>query len=142
MNILVSACLLGLDCRYCGGGCPSQKVINLKQTHHLIPVCPEQMGGLATPRDTSELCGNAVITSKHNDVTQAFKKGAMQALEIAKLLDCSVAVLKKNSPSCGYGIVYDGTFSGVKVKGNGVTANLLAKNNIKIYNEDTCTELY
>lgn len=142
MNILVSACLLGIDCRYCGGGCPSEEVLALKKKHHLIPVCAEQLGGLATPRLPSEIKGSSVIASNGTDVTEAFKKGAQQALIIAKLLDCKAAVLKKNSPSCGYGMVYDGTFSGTKVKGNGVTASLLAENGVQIYNEDTCIELY
>lgn len=136
MNIAVSACLLGVNCRYCGDSCKSEDVLKLTDEHNLIPVCPEQLGGLPTPRVPSERIHDRVMAQDGTDVTAAFEKGAKEALYISQLFDCKTAILKKNSPSCGYGIIYDGTFTGVKKEGNGVTAELFAKNGIKVLNED------
>ncbi len=141
MNIIVSACLLGVDCRYCGDSCKNEGVLELGKEHNLIPVCPEQLGGLPTPRVPSERKGEYIVGKDGTDVTEAFSKGAKQALYISELYRCETAILKKNSPSCGFGLIYDGTFSGNKVEGNGVTAELLANKGIRIFNEDNYTEL-
>lgn len=135
MNILVSACLLGVDCRYCGTGLPNEAVLKLRNNHNLIPVCPEQLGGLTTPRIPVELKDGKAIDKEHNDVTKQFQKGAEEALKIARLLDCTTAILKSNSPSCGYGKIYNGTFEGVLLDGNGITAAKLAENEIKVMTE-------
>lgn len=104
--------------------------------HTLIPVCPEQLGGLSTPREPSEICGNRVINKSGEDVTSQYEKGAQEALKIAELFGCSAAVLKKRSPSCGVGEVYDGTFSKRLVTGMGITAQFLKSNGIEVYGED------
>ncbi len=135
MNILVSACLLGVDCRYCGTGLFNEAVYKLKNNHNLIPVCPEQLGGLTTPRNPVELVNGQAVDKEHNDYTAQFEKGAEETLKIAKLLDCTTAILKSNSPSCGYGKIYDGTFEGNLTDGNGVTAAKLAENDIKVMTE-------
>lgn len=141
MKLLVSACLLGINCRYCGTGCKNELVCSLAEHHQLIPVCPEQLGGMSTPRIPSEIVSERVINQIGEDVTNAFQKGAEETLRIAKLLDCSAAVLKSRSPSCGYGEIYDGSFNGTKIAGNGVTAELLFQNGFAIYNEDNCNAL-
>jgi len=102
----------------------------------LIPVCPEQMGGLSTPRETAEKKKGKVITKSGKDVTLNFKKGAREVLKIAKLLGIKKAILKQRSSSCGCGKIYDGTFSGKVIKGDGVTAALLKRNKIKVITEE------
>ncbi|MBR2522848.1 MAG: DUF523 domain-containing protein [Clostridiales bacterium] len=134
--ILVSACLLGIDCRYKGDSCPCQKVIDLGSDNQLIPVCPEQLGGLPTPRTPSERVGDKVIMKNGNDVTAEYNWGADAALQIAKLTGADTAILKANSPSCGKGTIYDGSFSGSKKEGNGVTCDLLINNGIRVFTED------
>lgn len=141
MNILVSACLLGVDCRYCGTGLYNEQVYDLKKKHNLIPICPEQLGGLTTPRNPVEIVNGKAIDKENNDYTTQFQKGAEETLKIAKLLDCTVAILKSNSPSCGYGIIYDGTFSGEKIDGNGMTAEYLSKNGIRVLTENEVDSL-
>jgi len=136
MNILVSACLLGIDCRYCGNGIFNEKVYKLKDNHNLIPVCPEQLGGLATPRTPAEIVQKRVVTKDGRDVTEQFKKGAEETLKIARLFGCDTAILKSKSPSCGYGKIYDGTFTGTLTEGNGITAAKLIENNIKVLTEN------
>ena len=135
MNILVSACLLGIACRYCGTGLFNEAVYKLKDKYNLIPVCPEQLGGLTTPRNPVELVNGQAVDQNQKDFTGQFEKGAEETLKIAKLLDCKMAVLKSNSPSCGYGKIYDGTFKGKLIDGNGKTAALLAENGIKVITE-------
>jgi uncharacterized protein YbbK (DUF523 family) len=140
-KILVSACLLGVECRYKGDACPCQKLIDLGKEHTLIPVCPEQAGGLPTPRTPSERVGDKVIMRDGTDVTSKYQKGAQTALYLAKTLGADFAVLKANSPSCGKGIIYDGTFTGGKCEGNGVTSELLLNNGIAVYTEDEIDQL-
>lgn len=135
MNIVVSACLLGVNCRYCGDHCLQEEILALQDQYHIIPVCPEVLGGLPTPRVASEIVGDKVITKEGQDVTDAFYKGAKETLKIAQSLKADYAILKKNSPSCGYGQVYDGSFSGQLVAGNGVAAQCLSNANITIMNE-------
>ncbi len=136
MNILVSACLLGVCCRYSGDGKPCPAVLSLHGQHHLIPVCPEQLGGLPTPRPPVELRGGRAVTQSGEDRTKQYELGACETLKLAKLFCCHTAVLKSRSPSCGFGQIYDGTFSGTLIEGNGVTANLLYRAGIEIRNED------
>lgn len=135
-KILVSSCLLGIECRYKGDACPCQKVIELSKEHTLIPVCPEQAGGLPTPRTPSERVGDKVMMRDGTDVTAEYQKGAQTALYLAKTLGADFAILKANSPSCGKGTIYDGTFTGGKCAGNGVTAETLIYNGIPVYTED------
>lgn len=133
--ILVSACLLGTNCKYSGGNnlCPA--VVHLAEHYSLIPVCPEQLGGLPTPRSPAERQGTAVVSCEGNDVTVQYQKGAEEALKLAQLFGCDTAILKARSPSCGHGIIYDGTFTGTKIPGSGVAAALLEEAGLIIYTE-------
>ena len=115
--IIVSACLTGINCRYDGKNNLNEKIIKLVQNGDAIPICPEQLGGLTTPRTPAEISGNKVITRSGNDVTIQFQKGAIETLKIAKLLNCKTAIFKENSPSCGSKNIYDGTFSDNLIKG-------------------------
>lgn len=135
MRILISACLLGTCCRYDGSGNKQEWAEELGRRYELVPVCPEQLGGLATPRPTAERLGDRVVTNAGGDVTDAYEKGAAEALALARLLDCQAAVLKERSPSCGRGAIYDGTFSHTQVPGNGVTAQRLLEAGIPVYGE-------
>ena len=141
MNILVSACLLGVRCRYDGASKLNETVLRLREHQTLIPVCPEQLGGLATPRPPAERQGAAVRTQSGVDVTEQYRKGAEEALRLCRLYGCEAAVLKERSPSCGSGAVYDGSFSGVLTTGDGVTAELLAAHGIPVYGESRLDEL-
>lgn len=135
MNILVSACLLGIHCRYDGNHNLCSALDLLLQQHHLIPVCAEQLGGLPTPRIPAERRGTAVITQDGRDVTEAFTNGAKEVLRLAKLYHCKIAILKARSPSCGYGTIYDGTFTRTLTERDGVTAELLRAHGISVYTE-------
>ena len=141
MNILVSACLLGANCRYNEGGELCQALIALSKEHHLVPVCPEIYGGLATPRDPAEIVGDKVITCNGADVTAQYEKGAEEVVKLALLFDCKYAIMKERSPSCGYGKVYDGTFSKVLIDGNGRASDLLSKNGVQVFGESRIGEL-
>ena len=137
MKILVSKCLLGYDCRYKGDNCRNDKVLRLaEQGYEFVGICPECDGGLPTPRPAGEIVSGKVLTKEGIDITQQYKKGAEVALDLAKLNNVAFAVLKSKSPSCGYGKIYDGTFSGRLTDGNGVTAQLLSDNGIKIICDD------
>lgn len=142
MNILVSACLLGIGCRYDGNSKETEliKKIDFKE-HTLIPVCPEIYGGLSTPREASEISDGRVIDKKGKDVTEQFKKGANETLKFAKLFNASYAILKERSPSCGFGEIYDGTFSKMLISGNGITADLLSRNGVKVIGESEIDEI-
>ena len=135
MNILVSACLLGVECRYDGRGVLMSQAEELLSRHHLIPVCPEIMGGLATPRTPAERTGSGVVTRDGEDVTAAYEKGAGEVLKLAQLYGCQAAILKERSPSCGSGQVYDGTFTGTLTQGDGVCAACLKEHGIRVYGE-------
>lgn len=134
-TILISACLLGLRCRYDGQSKPIPQIDALAERYHLIPVCPEQLGGLPTPRTPAERAGNRVMTRDGRDVTDAYRNGAEQVLRLADQFGCRIAILKERSPSCGSGTIYDGTFSGSFRAGDGVTAELLRENGIRVYGE-------
>ena len=135
MTILVSACLLGCPCRYDGTAKADPRVLSLMERHTLIPVCPEQLGGLPTPRLPSERREGGVFDRGGKDVTAQYRQGAEEVLRLARLYGCTHAVLKERSPSCGSGQIYDGSFSHVLVPGSGVAAELLAQNGITVLGE-------
>lgn len=137
MRVLVSMCLLGVNCRYNGVPKEEEAVRTLLERDDIafVPVCPEQLGGLPTPRTPSERCGDKVVSKEGEERTEAFSRGAEEALRIAKLYGCEVALLKERSPSCGNKEVYDGSFSGTVVSGEGVTAELLRKSGVKVFGE-------
>ncbi|TQQ84351.1 DUF523 domain-containing protein [Peptacetobacter hominis] len=144
--IAVSACLLGIDCKYSGGNNRNEKVIEFVKDKPFIAICPEQMGGLCTPRNPSEIKGGrgedvldkkaTVISNTGSDVTENFVKGAVESFKLAELSGVDMAILKNGSPSCGSSRIYDGSFSGVKISGEGVTTALFRKNGIKVISED------
>ena len=131
---LCSACLLGIKCRYDGTSNSNEKILQLAKKEILIPVCPEQLGGLPTPRHPSEIREGRVFTKSGKDVTKEFVKGAEEVLKIAKLMNIKEAILKQRSPSCGSGKV--GLLSGETAKGDGFTAALLKRNGIKVRTEE------
>ncbi len=141
MKLLVSACLIGCSCRYDGGNTKNERVLALSGAHTLIPVCPEQLGGLPTPRPPSERRGDRIVTCDGADVTDAFRRGAEEALRICRAAGCEAAVLKARSPSCGAGCIYDGTFSGALTPGDGATAACLIREGIPVYSEETLSAL-
>lgn len=133
--ILVSACLVGMKCRYDGKDQLSEKLLDLVLKGEAIPVCPETMGGLSIPRDPAEITGNIVMSNKGVDVTSEFTIGAKKTLDLAIANKVRKAILKSKSPSCGVGMIYDGSFTRTLIKGNGVTAELLINNGIEVINE-------
>lgn len=142
-TILISACLTGYRCKYNGGSneLPGDVLKALRKRYELLPVCPEQMGGLPTPRVPAERRGEQVVTRDGRDVTEAFRAGASKVLKLAKDHAVRLAVLKSRSPSCGRDAIYDGTFSGTLTEGNGVTAELLQRNGIRVMDENEITDL-
>ena len=140
-KIMVSACLAGCSCRYNGTPFPVEEIIHLVETGYAIPFCPEQLGGLPTPRSQCEILetdeGISIIGIDGSDYTSEFKKGAEASLALAEKYKIKKAIMKSRSPSCGFGEIYDGTFSGCKKKGNGITAGLFIKHGITIYTELT-----
>ena len=139
--ILVSACLLGCACRYDGRSKGHPLAQELARRGLAVPVCPEQLGGLATPRAPSEQREGRVVSAAGDDVTAQYRRGAEETLRLARLYGCTAAVLKERSPSCGCGRIYDGTFTGTLTDGDGVTAALLKENGIKVYGESELEEL-
>lgn len=141
MKLLVSACLMGVYCRYDGKTKQYELLSQLMQKHTLIPVCPEIMGGLATPRAAVEIQNGRAINKNKEDVTEQFERGAREVLRLAKLYECDLAILKERSPSCGTNQIYDGTFSGKLIDGNGITAKLLQEHGIKVIGESQIESL-
>ena len=135
-NIIVSACLLGVNCKYNGGNNSCEKIIKLQEKYNIITICPEVDGGLTTPRIPSEIVGNKVINKAGLDVTKEYLKGASIALEKSLSNNVKFAVLKAKSPSCGCGLIYDGTFTHNLINGDGVTTKLLKEHNIQVYTEE------
>lgn len=135
--VLVSACLLGLRCRYDGAEKGDDRVLGLlgREDITLIPVCPEQLGGMSTPREPSEQKDGRVWNRRGEDVTAYYERGAEEALKLARLYQCRRAVLKERSPSCGCGVIYDGTFTKTLIKGHGITAKLLREQGIRVVGE-------
>lgn len=143
--ILVSACLAGFNCRYNGKSCYDKEILKLISNGYAIPVCPEILGGLTTPRNPMEIKQNTlgkkhVIDKNGKDYTKEIFEGSQECLKIAKLNNVEFAILKSNSPSCGFGKIYNGNFDGCLKKGNGITAELLNKNGIRILNEQNYKE--
>ena len=135
--LLVSACLLGVNCKYNGGNntLPPELLAALEARYRLVPVCPERDGGLPTPRLPSERLGARVLNRAGEDVTEAFRKGAALALEAARKAGCTRALLKERSPSCGSGRIYDGSFSGTLIPGDGVAAAMLKEHGLAVFGE-------
>ncbi len=136
MMIIVSGCLAGLHCRYDGKDMSNESVMRLIAEGKAIPVCPEQLGGLSTPRPCCQIKENRVMTENGEDVTAQFCRGAEEALAVAKLAGSKKAILKSKSPSCGYGEIYDGNFSGTLISGNGIFAALCKQNGIEVITEE------
>lgn len=140
-RILISACLLGVCCRYDGKSKPAANVEKLMDRYELIPVCPEQLGGLATPRPPAEIRQGRVVTKDGADVTAQYQKGAEQALFLAQTFGCRRAVLKTRSPSCGSGEIHNGLFDGGLTEGDGITAVFLKQAGITVFGEDQIEQL-
>lgn len=135
MKLLVSACLLGVACRYDGRSKLHPLAQELCRRHEVIPVCGEILGGLPTPRLPSERREGGVFARDGGDVTDAFRRGAEEVVRLARLTGAQAAILKERSPSCGSGAVYDGTFSGTLTEGWGVTAALLRQQGLRVVGE-------
>ena len=141
MRLLVSACLLGAKCRYDGRDNRLDQAARLLELHTCVPVCPEQLGGLSTPRVPAERRGDRVIDQEGRDVTAAFQRGAEETVRLARLCGCQAALLKERSPSCGCGRIYDGTFTKRLTEGNGLTAQRLIEEGLASYGESRIDEL-
>lgn len=137
-NILISACLLGVACRYDGCSRPLDKktIETLTKKYHLIPVCPEIMGGLPTPRIPAEISSDGrVLRNDGVDITENYLRGAKEAGRLAEIFECQEAILKEKSPSCGSGKIYDGTFTKTLIHGDGIATQLLKQNGIRVIGE-------
>lgn len=140
MKILVSACLLGKNCKYNGGNNLNQGVLEFIEGHEVIGVCPEQLGGLSTPRLPAEIVAGLVTNKEGVSVDAQFRKGAQTALAVALEKKVDLAILQSRSPSCGVKEIYDGSFSGKKIKGQGVFAKLLSARGIKVLDAEDVAE--
>lgn len=140
MKILVSACLLGKNCKYNGGNNLNQGVLEFIEGHEVIGVCPEQLGGLSTPRLPAEIVAGLVTNKEGVSVDNEFRKGAQEALAVALDNKVDLAILQSRSPSCGVKEIYDGSFSGKKIKGQGVFAKLLSARGIKVLDAEDVAE--
>lgn len=136
MKLLVSACLIGVPCRYDGKSVPDENVIALMKDHVLVPVCPETLGGLPTPRVPCERQGYKVTDRDGRDRSREFFAGARLAGDRFEKAGCDAAILKSKSPSCGKGCIYDGTFTGATKKGDGITAEYFIKKGYKVCSEE------
>ena len=134
MKLIVSACLLGQNCKYNGGNNYNEPLVKfIRDGHHeVIPVCPETLGGLPIPRPPAEIVRGVVTNRNGVSVDNEFRRGAEKALEIALSNNADLAILQSRSPSCGVGRIYDGTFSKTLIDGNGIFAEMLVQNGIKI----------
>ena len=136
MKIMVSACLLGENCKYNGGSNRNDVLLELLKGHTVIPVCPERLGGLPVPRVPAEIVKGTVINREGVSVDAAFRQGALKALEIAQKEKPDLIILKSRSPSCGVREVYDGSFTGTLVPGRGVFADLALRNGFRVMDEE------
>ena len=132
MKILISACLIGTNCKYNGGNNRNEKVMQFLEGHEVIPICPEVMGGLPTPRVPAEIVGGTVVNREGRSVDQEYRCGAELALEIAVREQPDLIILQSRSPSCGVKQRYDGTFSGTLIPGLGVTAEVLVQHGFRV----------
>ena len=135
-KVLVSACLLGIKVRFDGKSKANEELIEKLNNYEFLPVCPEVWGGLPTPRVPSEIINDKVINKDGIDVTDNYMRGAIETLELARKFNIKKAILKSKSPSCGKGKIYDGSFNGTLVDGNGITTRLLIENGIEVLTED------
>ena len=140
MKVMVSACLMGDNVKYNGENNYCNDLVEFLKDYEIVKVCPEVMGGLSIPRSPAEIKDDRVINQNGVDVTEEYYKGALKVLQIALDNSIKVAILKKNSPSCGCGQIYDGTFSHTLKSGDGITSMLLRKNNIIVLNEENYRE--
>ena len=136
MKIMVSACLLGENCKYSGGNNRDEKVLAFLDGHEVFPVCPEVMGGLSVPRPPAEIVGGKVINREGVSVDCEFRRGAQAALDIALREKIDLAILQPRSPSCGVREIYDGTFSGRRIPGSGVFAALMKEHGFAVMDAD------
>ena len=140
MTILVSACLLGENCKYNGGNNRNERVLRYVQGHEVIPVCPEVLGGLPCPRKPVEWVGERVLTRDGDDCTENFRIGVQRALEVIADQHVDLAILQSRSPTCGVKQIYDGTFSGVRIDGQGALAKALAARGIPLMDAEDVPE--
>lgn len=141
--LLISACLLGVNCKYSGGSnaLPEDVLSRLRAKYRLIPVCPEAAGGLPTPREPCERRGGRVVSRSGRDATAEYTRGAEAAVRLAARFGCTLALLKEKSPSCGFGMIYDGSFSHTLTPGDGVAAEALTAQGIRVLGESRLAEL-
>lgn len=147
MLYLVSACLAGINCRYDGQNTRFEEIEKLVKAGKAIAICPELIAGLNIPRDSCEIIitddGKKKVMSKDNkDFTEAYRNGAQKTLDIARTIGITTAVLKARSPSCGCGQIYDGNFNKTLIRGNGITAELLLANGIRVLTEEDFKEVF
>lgn len=142
-RLLISACLLGANCKYSGGSnrLPEEKLSALRERYLLLPVCPETVGGLGVPRAPSERRGEIVVSRNGTDVTAAYREGAQVACKLCERFRCRSALLKERSPSCGCGSIYDGSFTGTLIAGNGIAAEALLSRGIAVFGESEIEKL-
>lgn len=140
-KLLISACLLGVSCRYDGESKPLSGIERLMEKYELIPVCAEIFGGLSTPRPPAEIIGGKVVAKDGRDVTAEYMKGAKEVLRLGRLFGAQKALLKERSPSCGNGFIHNGKFDGGMVPGYGKTAELLLKNGFEVFGESEIGKL-
>ena len=150
--LAVSACLCGINTRYDGGNSLNGRILKLLESGIVVPFCPEQLGGLGTPRLPCEIYGGdgsdvidgsaIIINQKKQNLTDKFLKGAHESIKVCKMCNIKTAVLKSRSPSCGFGEIYDGSFTGSKISGNGVTAEIFRRNDIKVFTEEEIDDNY
>ncbi len=140
MKVMASACLLGKNCKYSGGNNRNEKLLSLLAGHDVIPVCPEVLGGLPVPRIPAEIVDGIVTSREGISMDAEFRRGAAAALDIAKSENVDLIVLQPRSPSCGVGMIYDGSFSGKLIPGNGIFASLALDAGFRVINADELIE--
>ena len=134
--IIVSACLVGVNCRYNGKDFSNKKALELFRQGRALPICPEMLGGLLAPRMPAEIVAGKILSSDGSDLTDDYLRGARIAADIVHVAGCRSAILKAKSPTCGYGKIYDGTFSGKVIDGDGVFAAMLREQNVAVYSDE------
>ena len=140
MKILVSACLIGRNCKYNGGNNDCETVRRLGEWHELIPVCPEEMGGLPTPRLPSEIVDGTVRNIRGESVDEEFRRGAQEALKVAREEAVDMIVLQPRSPSCGVHEIYDGSFTGKRIPGSGIFAAMAVEEGFRVMDSEDLAE--